>query len=381
MQELFVDTPEGLSVLCEQLRGQAVLAVDTEFLREKTYYAQLCLLQIAGEDIIACVDPLALKDHLGPLLDVLYDASITKVMHSARQDLEIFFDLRGALPRPLFDTQVAATLLGFGDQLGYAALVKDFEGVELDKAHTRTDWSQRPLDEEQVSYAADDVRYLLSIYRKQRSRLEDMGRLGWLQKDFDELTDTALYAPPENELWKRVRGTQKLGRSQLAVLQALTAWREQQARRADRPRRWMLKDEVMVDIARRGPATREELEKIRDLEAKTLQRHGDTLLSVIREARQAPESQWPSRPEYRRLEPVQEGVVDLLMALVRTRGAEKAVSPALLASRAELEALVTGDRECTVLHGWRNEVVGVELLALLNGEVALRVAEGRLVRV
>jgi ribonuclease D len=379
MQELFVDTPEGLAALCERLRGEPVLAVDTEFLREKTYYAQLCLLQIAGEDIIACVDPLALKDHLGPLLDVLYDTSITKVMHSARQDLEIFFDLRGALPRPLFDTQVAATLLGFADQVGYAPLVKDMEGVELDKAHTRTDWSQRPLDDEQVSYAADDVRYLLSIYRKQRARLESMGRLAWLQKDFDELTDIALYAPPESELWKRVRGTQKLGRSQLAVLQALTEWREREAKRANRPRRWILKDEVMVDIARRGPQSREELEKIRDLEAKTLQRHGDALLGVIREAKESPESQWPSRPEYRRLEPAQEGLVDLLMALVRTRGAEKAVSPALLASRAELEALVSGDRDCHVLHGWRSEVVGAELLAVLNGEVAVRVVDGRLV--
>lgn len=380
MQELFVDTPEGLKALCEQLRGQTALAVDTEFLREKTYYAQLCLIQIAGDDVIACVDPLALTD-LGPLLDILYDPAVTKVMHSARQDLELFFDLRGALPRPLFDTQLAATLLGYGDQLGYAALVKDMEGVELDKAHTRTDWSRRPLDEEQVHYAADDVRYLLSIYRKQRQRLEEKGRLTWLQKDFDELTDLALYAPPESELWKRVRGTQKLGRRQLAVLQALAAWREQQAKHSNRPRRWILKDEVMVDIARRGPSTRDELEKIRDLESKTLQRHGDTLLTVIRQAKETPESQWPSRPEYLRLEPVQEGVVDLLMALLRTRGVENDVSPHLLASRGELEALVAGDRECNVLHGWRGEVVGAELLAVLNGEAAVRVSGGRVVRI
>lgn len=378
MQELFVDTPEGLKALCEQLRGQAALAVDTEFLREKTYYAQLCLIQIAGEDVIACVDPLALSD-LGPLLEILYDPAVTKVMHSARQDLEIFFDLRGALPRPLFDTQIAATLLGYGDQLGYAALVKDLEGVELDKAHTRTDWSRRPLDEEQVFYAMDDVRYLLSIHRKQRQRLESMGRLAWLDKDFDELTNPLLYAPPEDMLWKRVRGTQKLSSRHLAVLRALAAWREQQARRSNRPRRWILKDEVMVDLARRGPATHEELEKIRGLEAKTLQRHGEALLSVIGQAKQVPESQWPSRPEGRRLEPIQEGLVDLLMAMVRTRGVENEVSPQLLASRSDLEALVAGSRDCPVLHGWRSEVVGAELLAVLNGEVALRVAKGKIV--
>jgi ribonuclease D len=377
MQELFIDTPAGLQELCQRLRGQPVLALDTEFLREKTYYAQLCLLQIAAEDLIACVDPLALAD-LGPLLEIIYDPTVTKVMHSARQDLDILFDLRGALPRPLFDTQIAATLLGYGDQLGYAALVKDLQGVELDKAHTRTDWSQRPLDDAQLHYAADDVRYLLPIYQQQRARLEAMGRLAWLQKDFDELTDPALYAPPESELWKRVRGTQKLRGRQLAILQGLAAWREQQARRSNRPRRWVLKDEVMVDLARRGPETLAEMEKIRGLEAKTLQRHGAALLEVMAQARQLPAAQWPSRPEGRRLQPIQEGLVDVLMALVRTRGVEQEVSPQLLASRKELEAVVAGSRDCAVLHGWRNAVVGAELLAVLNGELAVQITAGRL---
>jgi len=174
MKEIFVDTPEALAALCDSLRGCEALALDTEFLREKTYYTQLCLLQIASDELIACVDPLALET-IDPLLDIFYDPQVTLVMHSARQDLEIFFDLRGGLPGPVFDTQVAATLLGYGDQIGYANLVREFTGVELDKQHTRTDWSRRPLGEGQLRYAADDVRYLLDIYREQRRRLRAQG--------------------------------------------------------------------------------------------------------------------------------------------------------------------------------------------------------------
>jgi ribonuclease D len=247
-----VDTDAGLAELCDGLRGQPVLALDTEFLREKTYRAQLCLLQVAAEGVIACVDPLALEN-LDPLLDIIYDPNVTKVMHSARQDMEIFFDLRGDLPKPLFDSQVAATLLGFGEQVGYANLVKGMLGVELDKMHTRTDWTQRPLDEAQIEYAADDVRYLFKIYHQQAEALKAKGRLDWLQEDFDELTDVNTYSPPEETLWTKVKGRQKLKGVQLAILRDLAVWRENQAKKINRPRRWILKDDVMVDMSRFAP--------------------------------------------------------------------------------------------------------------------------------
>lgn len=373
----FINTEAGLSELCEQLRGQPVLALDTEFLREKTYYAQLCLLQVAAEGVIACVDPLAID--LGPLLDIIYDPSVVKVMHSARQDMEIFFDLRDDVPRPLFDTQIAATLMGFGEQVGYANLVQQMLGVTLDKAATRTDWSQRPLDAEQINYAADDVRYLFTAYHQQFAQLTEKGRLEWLQSDFDEMSDRSTYSPAPDDLWKRVRGAQKLSSPQLAVLRGIAVWREERAQDSNRPRRWILKDEVMVDLAKRSPANIENLKKIRGIEERLLNRHGDALLNVIAAAKATDSAGWPTKSKGRRLTSEQDAVVDLLMAVLRLRGNENDVSPALLASRKQLEALVAGESDVPVLSGWRAELAGHDLQAVLAGEKPVRVVDGALV--
>lgn len=378
MQEMFVDTEAGLLDLCELLRDQPVLALDTEFLREKTYYAKLCLLQVASEDVVACVDPLALNN-LDPLLEILYDPTVTKVLHSARQDLEIFFDLRGDLPRPIFDSQVAATLLGFGDQIGYANLVRQMLGVELDKLATRTDWSQRPLDEEQLHYAADDVRYLFIIYHQQVEALNNKGRMDWLQEDFKALTDLTTYASLESELWRRVKGTQKLKGVQFAILRGLAIWREQRAQASNRPRRWIIKDEVLCDIARRGPQDLAGLEKIRDLESRFIKQQGEIILKVIKDAKNTPPEGWPVRPEGKRLTAAQDALVDMLMAVLRTRGAENEVSPALLANRKELEALVLGSNDSPILHGWRGELAGHDLQAVLAGQKFLAVEDGGMV--
>lgn len=376
-EEIFINTETGLAELCDRLRGQPVLALDTEFLRERTYHAQLCLLQVAGEGIIACVDPLAIDD-LGPLLDIIYDTDVIKLMHSARQDMEIFFDLRGDLPRPLFDTQVAATLMGFGDQVGYANLVKSLLGVELDKLHTRTDWSQRPLDEAQLKYAADDVRYLLEIYQYQVKVLKEKGRVSWLQEDFDQLTNVSTYAPHGDTLWQRVKGKQRLKGAQLAILRDLAIWREERAQKINRPRRWILKDDVMVDIARFAPKDMTGLEKIRGLEAKTIQSQGQEILAVIKKARDSDRETWPKLKEWLRLTPSQDALVDILMAVLRLRGAEQEISPALLANRKELESLVLGATDSPVIHGWRAELVGHELQAVLAGNRVLRVINGKL---
>ena len=376
-EPLFVNTESGLAELCDKLRGQPVLALDTEFLREKTYYAQLCLLQVAAEGVIACVDPLALN--LDPLLDIIYDPSVVKVMHSARQDMEIFFDLRGDVPRPLFDSQIAATLMGFGEQVGYANLVQQMMGVTLDKMATRTDWSKRPLDEEQVIYAADDVRYLFAIYHQQVELLGSKGRLDWLQDDFDEMSDRTTYAPHPENLWKRVKGAQKLSSPQLAVLRGLAIWREERAQASNRPRRWIFKDEVMVDLARRSPANLADLAKIRGIEERTLDRNGDALLKVIAEAKTTDPEGWPTKTKSQRLNSEQDAVVDLLMAVLRLRGDEHDVSPALLASRKQLETLVMGDEQSPVLHGWRAGLAGNDLQAVLSGEKTVRVVEGKLV--
>lgn len=374
MQEYYVDSPRQLADLCARLAASSWVALDTEFMREKTYYAQFCLLQIATEEIIACVDPLALD--LDPLLDLIYDPAITKVMHSARQDLELLYDLRHALPRPLFDTQIAATVLGYGDQVGYGALVQGMFGVELDKSHTRTDWSQRPLDPKQLIYAADDVRYLVKIYTQQRDELERGGRLGWLADDFTELTDEGKYVNQPANAWRRIRQANTLKGVQLAVLRALAAWREERAKAHNKPRKWIVSDDVLLELARHMPHDAERLGKIRGLEAQTLKRSSGDIIALIAESKQLPKEQWPQLDPPLRLDARQEALVDTLMAVVRVRGMQNAVSPATLTTRKELEALVLGQQDVPVLHGWRGALVGRDLAAMLQGKLVLRVADG-----
>ncbi|MEO5574320.1 MAG: ribonuclease D [Gammaproteobacteria bacterium] len=376
MQEYYVDSPAQLLDLCERLRASSWLALDTEFMREKTYYAQFCLLQIANEELIACVDPLALN--LDPLLDLIYDPAIVKVMHSARQDLELFYDLRQALPQPLFDTQIAATVLGYGDQVGYGALVQGMFGVELDKSHTRTDWSQRPLDPKQLRYAADDVRYLVQIYLRQRTELEHNGRLGWLADDFAELTDEHKYINSPLSAWRRIRQANTLKGVQLAVLRALAAWREERAKAVNKPRKWILSDDVMLELARHLPLDAERLSKVRGMEAQTLKRSGPDIIALIAQSRQLPKEQWPQLDVPLRLDIRQEALADALMAVVRLRGMQNAVSPATLTTRKELESLVMGQQNVAVMHGWRGALVGRDLLALLQGKLSLSVKHGEL---
>lgn len=377
MTALYIDTPERLDALCEQLRRHDWLTLDTEFLREKTYRPRLCLLQVANPEVIACIDPLALED-LSPLLEVLYDSRITKVLHAAHQDLEIFFEMRGALPEPVFDTQVAATLLGHGDQIGYGNLVKAELGIELDKAHARTDWCHRPLDDAQLVYAADDVRHLREIYLRQRQQLAELGREQWLQPDFEELVEPDRYRNPPELAWQRVKGSNRLRGVQLAVLRSLAAWREEQAQQSNRPRRWILKDEVLLDLAKQMPADEGRLRRIRGLEEGSVQRHGATLLRLIAEGKRLPKEQWPTLKEGHRLPAEQEPLVDVLMALLRERCQQQRITPSAVAGRRELERLVLGETEIPLLHGWRFAIAGQALQALLHGELALLVENGRL---
>jgi ribonuclease D len=377
MTALYIDTPEQLNALCEQLRRHDWLTLDTEFLREKTYRPRLCLLQVANPEVIACIDPLALED-LTSLLDVLYDPAITKVLHAAHQDLEIFFDLRGELPGPIFDTQIAATLLGHGDQIGYGNLVKAELGIELEKAHARADWCHRPLEAAQLDYAADDVRHLREVYLRQRAQLAELGREQWLQADFDELASPARYRNPPEEAWHRVKGSNRLKGVQLAILQALAAWREVQAQQSNRPRRWILKDEVLLDMAKQMPQTLDRLRRIRGLEDGTVQRHGNALLKLIAEGKQLPREQWPQPKTGTRLPPEQEPLVDIMMALLRDRCQRQRISPSAVAGRRELELMLLGERDIALLHGWRAAIAGDALQALLRGELALRVEDGQL---
>lgn len=377
MKILYIDKDQELRDWCATLQNVEWLALDTEFMREKTYYPQLCLIQIATTDTAACIDPLAIRD-LEPLLDVLYRPEILKILHAARQDLEIFYNLRGHPPAPVHDTMLAATLLGHGDQVGYGALVKATLGIELAKAHSRTDWSRRPLSKEQIDYAIDDVRYLVQVYEKQLAELNARGRLDWLADDFAELSDARLYENPHGEAWQRIKGANFLRGVQLSVLQQLAAWREQQAQKSDRPRRWILKDEVLFDMAKMMPQNTDQLGSIRGLEKSTVERHGKKLLELIDAGKQLPREAWPRQEIPPRLSDNEEVLLDILSAVLRRRAREQQISPATLAPRREMEKFLRGDPESSLCHGWRARLAGDELQALLRGELQLQIRDGQL---
>jgi len=372
---LFINTPQALENLCDRLQGESWLAVDTEFLRESTYFPKLCLLQIATPQCVACIDVLALPE-LEPLVRLLYDQNITKVMHAARQDLEIFYHLRGALPQPVFDTQLAALLLGHAEQMSYAALVEALLDIHLNKAHTRADWSHRPLGAAQLHYAADDVRYLAQLYPMLRDKLEKMGRLSWLADDFAALTDPSQYVRSPKQAWLRVRGSQQLRGHRLATLQALAAWREQTARADDQPRNWLLRDENLLDLAKMQPVDKTALLRIRGINSHVIHKYGEDVLTIIEESKAHKPAPLPDEYALSRLSAGQESIVELLLASVSVIGEQNTLNPSIIATRKELERLVQGDQTVHVLQGWRRKLAGETLLALLRGDAGLRVVDG-----
>lgn len=376
---MYVTDAEGLGQLVESIRDVDFVALDTEFMRERTYYARLCLIQIATDEITAIVDPMVIDD-IDPLLDLLSDTRITKVLHAGSQDLEIFWHLSGRVPAPVFDTQIAATLAGFPTQVGYGVLVNEIVGVSLDKSDTFTDWSRRPLSGTQIEYALNDVRYLPEVYRELYGRLGADGRLAWLEPDFDRLVDPATYEAVPEEQFRRLKRIASLKPQQLGVLMKVTAWREMEARRRDVPRRWVIGDESLVEIARRAPRDREELAAIRGVAEKLTKSSYKGLLDAIEEGMSLSQSKLPKLERRRRRALDVEGAVDLMVALVRLRAKEHDIATPLLASRSELELLAAGEREDTpLLDGWRRSIIGEELLELLDGKRSMRLVDGRLV--
>lgn len=376
---MYVTDMQGLAELVSTLRKASVVAVDTEFMRERTYYARLCLVQLASDEVAAIVDPLAIED-LSALGELMTDPDVVKVFHAGSQDLEIFFRLLGQATAPVFDTQVAATLAGFPQQVGYGALVKEMLGVPLEKGDTYTDWAKRPLSDSQVEYALNDVRYLPEIYDRLTSELEREGRAGWLTADFERMQDPATYACLPSEQWRRVKRVSSLNRRQLAVAREVTAWRELEAQRRDVPKRWVVGDESIVEIARRAPRTSEELAGIRGVADKIGHVAQKGVLDAVQAGLAVADSDLPSIAKRKRLQGDVDGAVDLMVALVRARAREHGVAMPLLASRDDLERLAGGDREASpLLEGWRRTMVGDELVALLDGTLTMRLTDGNLV--
>ena len=374
----YIDTPDALRLFSEQISGADWIALDTEFLREKTYYPKLCLLQIATTEVVACIDPIALDD-LSPLLDVIFDARITKVMHAARQDLEILFNIQGSVPVPVFDTQIAALLLGYPDQIGYGNLVKETLGVSLEKKHTRADWSLRPLSQDQVQYAADDVVYLVDVYKHLLEKLNSLQRLEWLNGDFERLTSTDLYKNDPDKAWFKVKGGKRLKGTSLSVLQAFAAWREKTAQKKNIPKGWLMRDDVLIDLARLQPDSIPSLGTIRGIGEGLVKRNGDYLLGLVEDAKKKQPQQLADRELRQRLSPSQDALVDVMMAVVRISAENNSLNPAVLATRKHLEKLLVGETDSSLMQGWRKKLIGDQLQALLNGDLDLAVKNGELV--
>lgn len=376
---LFVERDEQLHALCARLSQAEWLTVDTEFLRERTYYPQLCLVQVASPDEVACIDPQKVST-LDPLVALFADPGILKIFHAARQDLELFWHSHRCLPAPIFDTQIAAPLLGFPEQMGYAALVKARLGVEIDKSETRTDWSRRPLTPSQLDYAAADVRHLAEVYPGLREDLEKRGRLGWLAEDFAVLIEPAAYENHPEQAWRRLRGLQKFRGAALSCAQALAAWREQRAQQEDRPRKWVLDDDALLTLARIKVQSVNDLKRVRGLQPAVVERYGEQLVALLDAARARPPEPLPESERPEALSEDQEAAVDVLAGVLRQLAAAQELNPASIASRKDLQNLMRGARaESPLLHGWRRGVAGEQLLDVLEGRCRVHIQPGGLV--
>ncbi|WP_068873891.1 MULTISPECIES: ribonuclease D [unclassified Phenylobacterium] len=376
-----ITTTAELAAFCDKIKGQPFVAVDTEFMRETTYWPKLCLIQAAAPSAEATIDPLAEGLDLEPFLAIMRDTSILKVFHAARQDVEIFNNLQ-AMPRPLFDTQVAGMAAGFGEQIAYDALVRQMLKIELDKSSRFTDWARRPLTDNQLTYALADVTHLAKLFPMLRDRLEREGRLAWVQDEMNDLTDPANYDVEPENAWKRLRPRRHTAKY-LAVYRAVAAWRERTAQLRDQPRGRILKDEAIDEIATQGPTDAEGLDRLRSVpKGFSGSRFGPDLIASIREALKDPEAYAPVVEKPRQsASPAAGAVVELLKVLLKARAEEANVASKLIATVSDLEQIANDDEaDVAALKGWRREAFGEDALKLKRGELAL-VLDGARVRV
>ena len=362
----FVDTPAALAALCDDLSAQDCIAVDTEFAREKTYFPHLGLIQLAGRGHIACIDPLAFDAR--PLLsELMFNTSITKVFHACLQDLEVLELSLGARPCPLFDTQVATALMHEDHQMSYARLVENELNIKLAKSETRTDWMKRPLTKAQLEYAADDVRFLLPLYEQQQQELADLNRSEWMREECAQLCSKKFNDTGDlTSCWLRVKGKERLKGVELAVLQQVAAWREQQAIHNDRTRKRILPDDHLIQIAVRQPRNTSDLARIGRIKRLFDMSELDSLAEAVTSAFDMADSAWPTLKR-RQLAPEQASKLSSVLKLLRSRASELGISQGMLCNRKDAEKLVQGNRELAVLTGWRLDCIGNELLSLLSG--------------
>jgi ribonuclease D len=372
----YIQDETGLKELAERLGASNRLALDTEFMGEETYAPRLEIIQVATDDEIAIIDRRVVPT-LDRFLDLLADARILKIVHAGRQDLEIFSVEGCATLGPVFDTQVAAAMVGYGTQIGYAQLVQQVVGVSLEKTETFTNWAQRPLTPQQLDYALEDVRYLFALHAHLHERLVSLGRLEWAEEEFCRLQAVSGEDARAPQLrYQRIRGWEGLRPRARGVLRELAVWREHEAHKRDRPRGRVLRDDILLEIARRAPTTLEGLRSLRGVQASQVDKYGESLIHAVHRGMAVPERELPHAEKRKRMDPESAGLADLLGTALKVRAVEASISPQLLASSADLEvfALERGRGEAEqlpILQGWRRALAGEQLLQVMEGKLTV----------
>ncbi|MBL4639551.1 MAG: ribonuclease D [Kordiimonadaceae bacterium] len=373
-----ITTTDELASLCERLKDAEFITVDTEFLRDNTYYPKLCLVQVADDNEAHCIDPLAEGIDLQPLWDLFDNEKILKVMHACRQDMEIFYLLMGHLPKPIFDTQIAAMVCGFGDSVGYETLVTKITKAQLDKSARYTDWSKRPLSDTQLQYAVGGVTHLRKVYRRLAKELEATGRTSWVEEETAPLLEPSLYYIVPTEAWKRLKVRTNKPRF-LGVLRYLATWRELQAQERDMPRNRIAKDDVLFEIAAHPPKDIEGLDKLRGVpKGFSRSRAGKALYDILQEAISVPDDELPTI-ERSKPRPPTPPMADLLKVMLKQKALDAKVAARMVASAQELEtwaAVPTTD--IRAMHGWRYEIFGADAKKLMRGELGLTAHKGEI---
>lgn len=377
----YVTDQRALEALCLTLRQSPRLALDTEFVGEDTFIPRLELIQVATATTAAVIDFPAVQasGSLDAFWELICDAKIEKIVHAGRQDLDLFATHAGQIPKPFFDTQIAAAMVGYGAQAAYANLVQRLHGTKLAKAHTFTNWSARPLSDDQIAYALEDVEFLLSIHTHLQDRLSTLGRLEWVSEEFARLeTVVGEKSREPQERYQRIRGWDTLKPKGAAVLRELAAWREAEARRRNVPRGRVMRDEVLLQLARHPPKSVHELRGLRGVHSSEVDRQGEQLLATITSALALPPSAWPEVPRERKPDPESTGIVELLQAVLKARAAEEGIAPTMLATSSDLQTLVEAKQNRTaldvpILRGWRRQLAGNLLLQVLDGAVTITV--------
>jgi ribonuclease D len=372
---------DELAALCAGWRNEPYIAIDTEFMRESTFWPILCLVQISGADDAVVIDPLAKNIDLEPLFDLLCDAPVIKVFHAARQDMEVLLHLSGRMPKPIFDTQIAAMVCGFGDSVGYDTLVAKLTGARIDKSLRFTDWSRRPLSDKQLLYALSDVTHLRPAYEKLARRLNKTDRTSWLEEEMTVLTSPETYQTDPQEAWRRIKARSGNARF-LSVLRAIAAWRETEARARDVPRNRVLRDQALSEIAAQAPTNAAELARLRTMNTRVAESAtGRAILDAVRHGLAVPEAERPSPPPRKQLPSGIGPLVDLLKVLLKMRCEEAGVAHRMVASADELERIASEpEADVPAMRGWRRKIFGDDALALKEGRIALA-AKGNRVKV